>query len=172
MENAPDALDFDLYVEEKKKEAVALQDRAGHCQVDRESGWIRSLSQAGSKERAKNSLTLGRNLTRLTSIIDHDFGTDESQMLDKISAWERQIEEHVCISGEKIADSVKCAVIQKGMPSDWTAMRRSIQLYLLATASAPRPVPMDLGLIGYLSWSNKGEGKDSKDKGYKGGGKE
>eukprot|EP00971_Amphidinium_carterae_P175001 3469192-Amphidinium_carterae.1 len=24
MENAPDALDFDLYVEEKKKEAVAL----------------------------------------------------------------------------------------------------------------------------------------------------
>eukprot|EP00971_Amphidinium_carterae_P227234 4507255-Amphidinium_carterae.1 len=79
-------------------------------------------------------------------------------MLDKIAAWERQIKEHERISGEKIADSVKCAVIQKGMPaalrtyllvnspnaSDWTAMRRSIQSHLLATASAPKPVPMDL----------------------------
>eukprot|EP00971_Amphidinium_carterae_P237217 4708496-Amphidinium_carterae.1 len=106
-------------------------------------------------------------------------------MLDKISVWERQIEEHERISGEKIADSVKCAVIQKGMPaalrtdllkvlvnfpnaSDWTAMRRSIQSHLLATASAPKPVPMDLG---YLPWSNKGKGKDGKDKGFKGGDK-
>eukprot|EP00971_Amphidinium_carterae_P102831 2035443-Amphidinium_carterae.1 len=61
-------------------------------------------------------------------------------MLDKIASWERQIEEHERISGEKIADSVKCTVIQKGMPAalrtyllvthrtpDWTAMRRSIQ---------------------------------------------
>eukprot|EP00971_Amphidinium_carterae_P161549 3202910-Amphidinium_carterae.1 len=43
--------------------------------------------------------------------------------------------------------------------SDWTAMRRSIQSYLLAIASALRPVPMDLG---YLPWSNKGKGKDDK----------
>eukprot|EP00971_Amphidinium_carterae_P268396 5325102-Amphidinium_carterae.1 len=49
--------------------------------------------------------TLGRNLTQLTSIIDHDFGSDESQMLDKISVWEKLIEEHERISGEKIADS-------------------------------------------------------------------
>eukprot|EP00971_Amphidinium_carterae_P132279 2620312-Amphidinium_carterae.8 len=114
-------IDFDLYVEEKRKE-------------------VRYAPR-----------TLGRNLTRLTSIIDHDFGTDESQMLDKIAAWERQIEEHERISGERIADSVRGPVIQKGMPtamrtyllvnspnaSDWTAMRRSIQPYLLATASAP-----------------------------------
>eukprot|EP00971_Amphidinium_carterae_P086021 1701750-Amphidinium_carterae.1 len=100
-------------------------------------------------------------------------------MLDKIASWERQIEEHERISGEKIAESVKCAVIQKGMPaalrtyllvsspnaSDWTAMRRSIQSYLLATASAPKPVPMDLG---YIPWSNKGKGKDGKNnKGHK-----
>eukprot|EP00971_Amphidinium_carterae_P229833 4560841-Amphidinium_carterae.1 len=38
-------------------------------------------------------------------------------------------------------------------------MRRSIQSYLLATASAPKPVPMDLG---YIPWSNKGKGKDGK----------
>eukprot|EP00971_Amphidinium_carterae_P136115 2697079-Amphidinium_carterae.1 len=101
-------------------------------------------------------------------------------MLDKIASWERQIEEHERKSGEKIAESVKCAVIQKGMPaalrtyllvnspnaSDWTAMRRSIQSYLLATASAPKPVPMDLG---YIPWSNKGKGKDGKNnKGHKG----
>eukprot|EP00971_Amphidinium_carterae_P253489 5032477-Amphidinium_carterae.2 len=47
-------------------------------------------------------------------------------------------------------------------------MRRSIQSHLLATASAPKPVPMDLG---YLPCSNKGKGKDGKDKGYKGGSK-
>eukprot|EP00971_Amphidinium_carterae_P193861 3846690-Amphidinium_carterae.1 len=45
--------------------------------------------------------------------------------------------------------------------SDWTAMRRSIQSYLLATASAPKPVPMDLG---YIPWSQKGKGKDGKNK--------
>eukprot|EP00971_Amphidinium_carterae_P093068 1842401-Amphidinium_carterae.1 len=45
-------------------------------------------------------------------------------------------------------------------------MRRSMQSYLLATASAPRLVPMDLG---YLPGSSKGKGKDGKDKGHKGG---
>eukprot|EP00971_Amphidinium_carterae_P253013 5023252-Amphidinium_carterae.1 len=64
---------------------------------------------AGWRFATRHARTLGRNLTRLTSIIDHDFGTDETQMLDKIAAWERQIEEHERISGEKIADSVKCA---------------------------------------------------------------
>eukprot|EP00971_Amphidinium_carterae_P168782 3343983-Amphidinium_carterae.1 len=44
-------------------------------------------------------------------------------------------------------------------------MRRSIQSYLLATASAPKPLPMDLG---YTPWSNKGKGKDGKNKGHKG----
>eukprot|EP00971_Amphidinium_carterae_P266587 5288434-Amphidinium_carterae.1 len=43
-------------------------------------------------------------------------------------------------------------------------MRRSIQSYLLASASAPKPVPMDLG---YIPWSNKGKGKDGKNKGHK-----
>eukprot|EP00971_Amphidinium_carterae_P059553 1177736-Amphidinium_carterae.3 len=52
--------------------------------------------------------------------------------------------------------------------SDWNAMRRSMQSYLLATASVPKPVPMDLG---YLPWTSKGKGKDGKDKGHKGGGK-
>eukprot|EP00971_Amphidinium_carterae_P201079 3990341-Amphidinium_carterae.2 len=42
-------------------------------------------------------------------------------------------------------------------------MRRSIQSYLLATASAPKPVPMDLG---YIPWSNKGKCKDWKGKGH------
>eukprot|EP00971_Amphidinium_carterae_P343766 6483721-Amphidinium_carterae.1 len=38
-------------------------------------------------------------------------------------------------------------------------MRRSIQSYLLAPASAPKPVPMDLG---YIPWSQKNKGKDGK----------
>eukprot|EP00971_Amphidinium_carterae_P295580 5870407-Amphidinium_carterae.4 len=75
MENAPDALHLDLYVEEKKREAVALYFRR-----NRESGWIRSLSQVGGKSDVRQD-------------------------------------------------------------------------------------------IAYIPWSNKGKGKDSKDKGYKGGGK-
>eukprot|EP00971_Amphidinium_carterae_P167248 3314103-Amphidinium_carterae.1 len=139
------------------------QDRAWYCQASGKPRRLRGVSQVGDPLRTED----------VGPIIDHDlkFGSDESQMLDKIASWERHIEEHERISGEKIADSVKCAVIQKGMPSalrtyflvnspnasDWTAMRRSIQSYLLATASAPRPVQMDLG---YLPWSNKLRAKE------------
>eukprot|EP00971_Amphidinium_carterae_P079277 1568550-Amphidinium_carterae.6 len=88
------------------------------CQAGRESGWILGPSQVGDKIR---STYVGKkkphNLSRPTSIINHDFGSDESQMLDRIAAWERQIQEHERISGERIADSVKCAAIQKGMPA-------------------------------------------------------
>eukprot|EP00971_Amphidinium_carterae_P025563 504157-Amphidinium_carterae.1 len=118
MESAPDALDIDLYVEGKKKEAIGNQDG------------FEAYRRLAVRYAPR---TLGRNLTRLTSIIDHDFGSDESQMLDKISAWERQIEEHERISGEKIADSVKCAVIQKGMP---TALRTYLpQCFRLARSA-------------------------------------
>eukprot|EP00971_Amphidinium_carterae_P020170 397420-Amphidinium_carterae.1 len=167
MENASDALDFDLYVDEKKREAVSLYFRLVVLTDKTALGIVKPVGNQDGFEAYRRLAvryaprTLGRNLTRLTSIIDHDFGTDETQMLDKIASWERQIEEHERISGEKIADSVKCAVIQKGMPaalrtyllvnspnaSDWTAMRRSIQSYLLATASTPKPVPMDVGYI-------------------------
>eukprot|EP00971_Amphidinium_carterae_P162319 3217895-Amphidinium_carterae.1 len=52
--------------------------------------------------------------------------------------------------------------------SDWTAMRRSIQSYLLATASTPKPVPMDVGYIpkggkGKEGKNKKGQGKGGKD---------
>eukprot|EP00971_Amphidinium_carterae_P173430 3437877-Amphidinium_carterae.4 len=108
-------------------------------------------------------------------------------MIDRLSAWERQIEEHEGISDERIADSVKCAVIQKGMPaalrtyllvnspnvSDWTAMRRSMQSHLLATASAPKPVPMDLGKDAKGQFGYKGDkGKGDKKGWYNNGGKE
>eukprot|EP00971_Amphidinium_carterae_P113141 2241229-Amphidinium_carterae.1 len=111
MENAADALDFDLYVEEKKKkEAVALYLRLVVLTDKTALGIVKQIgNQDGFEAYPRLAAryaprTLGRNMTRLTPIIDHDFGT-ESQMLDKISALERQIEEHERISGEKIADS-------------------------------------------------------------------
>eukprot|EP00971_Amphidinium_carterae_P025573 504326-Amphidinium_carterae.1 len=81
---------------------------------------------------------------------------------------------HCCLGKTDGRDSVECAVIQKGMPaalrtyllvnspnaSDWTVMKRSMQSYLLATASAPKAVPMDFGCV---PWSSKGKG-DGKDK--------
>eukprot|EP00971_Amphidinium_carterae_P253309 5029132-Amphidinium_carterae.2 len=85
MESATDALDFDLYVDEKKREAVSLYFR---LQVGNQDGFeaYRRLAIRYAPR------TLDRNLTRLTSIIDHDFGSDEMQMLGKIASWERQIE--------------------------------------------------------------------------------
>eukprot|EP00971_Amphidinium_carterae_P303341 6027411-Amphidinium_carterae.1 len=43
--------------------------------------------------------------------------------------------------------------------SHWTAMRRSIQSYLLATASVPKPVPM---VVGYIPWSSKPSSRSDK----------
>eukprot|EP00971_Amphidinium_carterae_P278207 5522629-Amphidinium_carterae.1 len=81
MESSPDSLDHDLYTDEKKKEAVAQsvlspsrvdrQHRAGHCQaaIGNQDGFeaYRRLAVRCAPR------TLGRNLTRLTSIIDHHF---------------------------------------------------------------------------------------------------
>eukprot|EP00971_Amphidinium_carterae_P058570 1158227-Amphidinium_carterae.1 len=133
MESATDALDFDLYVDEKKREAVSLHFRLVVLTDKTALGIVKQVrNQDGFEAYRRLAIryaprTLGRNLTRLTSIIDHDFGSDKSQMLDKIASWERQIEEHELISGEKIAESVKCAVIQKGMPA-------ALRTYLLVNS--------------------------------------
>eukprot|EP00971_Amphidinium_carterae_P224110 4447179-Amphidinium_carterae.1 len=94
MESAADALDFDDYVAEKKRETVSLH----FCLVVLTDKTARGIvKQVGNQDgfEAYRRLairyaprTLGRNLTRLTLIIDHDFGSDESQMLDKIAAWD------------------------------------------------------------------------------------
>eukprot|EP00971_Amphidinium_carterae_P064499 1277709-Amphidinium_carterae.1 len=83
MENSPDALDFDLYVEEKKKEAVALYFRLVVLTDKTVLGIVKQIvNQDGFEAYCRSAVryaprTIGRNLTRLTSIIDHDFGTDE-----------------------------------------------------------------------------------------------
>eukprot|EP00971_Amphidinium_carterae_P173896 3447064-Amphidinium_carterae.1 len=100
MESATDALDFDLYVDEKKREAVSLYFRLVVLTDKTALGIVKQVgNQDGFEAYRRLAIryaprTLGRNLTRRTSIIDHDFGSDESQMLDKIASWERQIEEH------------------------------------------------------------------------------
>eukprot|EP00971_Amphidinium_carterae_P022979 453393-Amphidinium_carterae.1 len=115
MESATEALDVDLHVDEKKREAVSLYFRLVVLTDKTALGIVKQVgNQDGFEAYRRLAIryaprTLGRNLTRLTSIIDHDVGSDESQMLDKIASWERQIEEHERISEEKIAESVKCA---------------------------------------------------------------
>eukprot|EP00971_Amphidinium_carterae_P258283 5126874-Amphidinium_carterae.1 len=91
MESATDALDFDLYVDEKKREAVSLYFRLVVPTDKTALGIVKLVgNQDGFEAYRRQAVryaprTLGRNLTRLTSIIDHDFGSDESQMLDKIA---------------------------------------------------------------------------------------
>eukprot|EP00971_Amphidinium_carterae_P201078 3990341-Amphidinium_carterae.1 len=102
MEGATDALDFDLYLDDKKREAVSLYFRLVVLTDKTALGIVKQIgNQDGFEAYRRLAIryaprTLGRNLTRLTSIIDHDFGSDESQMLNKIAAliasWERQIE--------------------------------------------------------------------------------
>eukprot|EP00971_Amphidinium_carterae_P307998 6120938-Amphidinium_carterae.1 len=62
MESANDALDFDLYVDEKKREAVSFpfgcthrQDRAGYGQTSGKPRWFRSVSQVGGSLRPKDT---------------------------------------------------------------------------------------------------------------------
>eukprot|EP00971_Amphidinium_carterae_P174343 3455984-Amphidinium_carterae.3 len=97
MESVADGQDMDLYPDEKKREAVALFFRVVVLTDWTALGIVYIIKQVGNRDgfEAYRRLairyaphTLGRNLTRLTSIIDYDFGSDESQMLDKISAWD------------------------------------------------------------------------------------
>eukprot|EP00971_Amphidinium_carterae_P130468 2584454-Amphidinium_carterae.1 len=81
MENATDAqpLDFDLYVDEKKREAINLYFKLVVLTDKTALGIVKQVgSQDGFEAYRRLAVryaprTLGRNLTRLTSIIDHDF---------------------------------------------------------------------------------------------------
>eukprot|EP00971_Amphidinium_carterae_P059554 1177736-Amphidinium_carterae.4 len=94
MENAPDGLDCDLHTDEKKGEAVALYFRLVVFADKTALGIVKQIGNPDGFEAYRRLAvryaprTLGRNLTRLTSIIDHDFGSDASQMIDRIAAWE------------------------------------------------------------------------------------
>eukprot|EP00971_Amphidinium_carterae_P120945 2395846-Amphidinium_carterae.2 len=112
MESVVDGQDMDLYPDDKKREAVALHIRLVVLTDKTALGIVKQVgNQDGFDEAYRRwsiryaPRTLGRNLTRLTSIIDHDFGSDESQMLDRIASGEVQIEEHERISSKRIADS-------------------------------------------------------------------
>eukprot|EP00971_Amphidinium_carterae_P110330 2185942-Amphidinium_carterae.1 len=81
MESATDALDFDLYIEEiqKKREAVSLYFRLVVLTDKTALGIVKQVGNQDGFEAYRRSAIryaprfLGRNLTRLTSIIDHDF---------------------------------------------------------------------------------------------------
>eukprot|EP00971_Amphidinium_carterae_P010162 200448-Amphidinium_carterae.2 len=97
MENATDGLDYDLHTDEKKRETITLYFRLVVLTDKTALGIVKQTGNQDGFEAGRRLAiryaprTLGMNLTRLTSIIDRDFGSDESQMLDRIAAWERQI---------------------------------------------------------------------------------
>eukprot|EP00971_Amphidinium_carterae_P279086 5540149-Amphidinium_carterae.1 len=129
-------------------------------------------------------------MNRLTAIVNYDFGQEDGQLLDRLAAWERQVEEHERATTETVQDSMKCAIVQSRLPGalrthlllnapnavDWATMRRSIQSYLLATMPQGSATPMDLGYLGkgkdYKGKEYKGKGKDSKGAGKDRKGKE
>ena len=120
-----------------------------------------------------NPRTMGRGLSRLAQLLSFDFGSDESQLLDKILQWERLIDEYEKGGAETVSDSVRCAVMQSRAPAavrthlllnapmmaNWPAMRKTIQNYLIAASSSAAPVPMEIGSIGKARGKGKTNGK-------------
>eukprot|EP00971_Amphidinium_carterae_P348120 6490331-Amphidinium_carterae.1 len=171
MESATDALDFDLYVDEKKREAVSLHFRLVVLTDKTALGIVKQMeNQDGFEAYRRLAIryaprTLGRNLTRLTSIIDHDFGSDESQMLDKIASWERQIEEHERRAHLSSAEDALARQLTKRLGLDSDEKKHPIVLVGHSVCTETRAD----GLGIYIPWSNKGKGKDGKNnKGHKG----
>ena len=123
-----------------------------------------------------NPRTMGRGLSRLAHLLSFDFGSDESQLLDKILQWERLIDEYEHGGSDKVSDSTRCAVMQSRAPAavrthlllnapttpDWPAMRRTIQNYVIASSATA--VPMEIGAVGKFSGKGKGKGKFQKGK--------
>eukprot|EP00971_Amphidinium_carterae_P346544 6488066-Amphidinium_carterae.1 len=184
MEGRADAPDYTLYDDSKKRDSaslffrlVALTEKGALSivrQIEPQDGyeaWRRLCARYAPR-------TVGKNLTRLTQILEYSCGEDERAMLDKIASWERLIQEHEQVSGERVADSVKCAIIQRKMPptlrthllvtssgaTDWLVMRRAIQSYLLATVTLEND-PMDVGFVGKGKDKRGGKGKEGQGKG-------
>ena len=125
-----------------------------------------------------NPRTMGRGLSRLAQLLSFEFGSDESQLLDKILQWERLIDDYEKGGTDVVSDSVRCAVMQSRAPAavrthlllnapttaDWPSMRRTIQNYLIAASSSSAAVPMEIGAIGKFGGKGKhvkGKTKDS-----------
>eukprot|EP00971_Amphidinium_carterae_P258444 5129537-Amphidinium_carterae.2 len=166
MENAPNALDFDLYVEEKKKETVALYFRLVVLTDKTALGIVKQVGNQDGFE-AYRRLAVRHAPRTLESDVRQDSraGTADRGARASLRRENRRLSE-VCGKPAGDAHSTEdLLLVNSRNASDWTTMRRSIQSYLLVTASAPKPIPMDLG---YFPWSNKGKGKYSKGKGHKG----
>ena len=122
--------------------------------------------------------TRGRNLARLQAILQWNFGTSATEILDSLAAWESEIEEWEQLTGERMADSIKLCVLDSQAPKElstnlrlhtqaeetFATVKRKIQDYLQAIDQSG-PVPMEVGFVGK-------KGKKGKGKQPKGGGKQ
>ena len=65
------------------------------------------------RELAKryNPQTRGRALTRLTAILQADFGNNAKELMDKVTTWERAITDYEAVTGDKVSNAIKMAVL-------------------------------------------------------------
>ena len=120
--------------------------------------------------------TRGRNLARLQSILQWNFGTTAAETLDSLASGESEIEEWDQLTGERMADSIKLCVWDAQAPKElstylrlhtnaeetFAAVKRKIQDYLQAIDQSG-PVPMEVGFVGKKG--KKGKGKQQQSKG-------
>eukprot|EP00971_Amphidinium_carterae_P347959 6490245-Amphidinium_carterae.1 len=193
VETEREPLDYELYPVEKQDRARDLYFRFVMLTTGAAFDLVQQITRHDGFEVHRRMCqryapkTMGRSLTRLNAILRFDFG-QESGLLDRITAWEKMIEEHDRVAVRPMGDDVKCAVVQDRLPGalrthlllnapdteDWPTVKRNIQAYLIASRSYPstqEPVPMDMSYLGKGKGKEKG-GKWGKGKWGKDGGKQ
>ena len=89
--------------------------------------------------------TQARALPRLNHILGYDFGQKACELLDRITAWERLIQDYEAVAAEPVADTLKVAVVGK-LPAplrthllrhphatiSWLLLKQLLESYLVA----------------------------------------
>eukprot|EP00971_Amphidinium_carterae_P173059 3430709-Amphidinium_carterae.1 len=118
MEVAADVQEFALYSAAKQNLATGLYYKLVMLTEKAALGIVRQVGQNDGYEAYRRLAqryaprTLGRQMNRLTAIVNYDFGQEDGQLLDRLAAWERQVEEHERATTETVQDSMKCAIVQ------------------------------------------------------------
>ena len=137
--------------------------------------------------RRFNPRTQARSLTMLQSIMGFELSEDPAGVLDKLVLFERLITEYEAMTGERLGDNIRCAVLLErlepdlrthllltcGTKADYRLMRAAVESFAVArrgwkgTAAEPgeqipTPVPMEVDYLGHKNEDKKGKGKGKK----------
>ena len=137
--------------------------------------------------RRFNPRSQARSLTMLQSIMRFEFSEDPAGVLDKLVLFERLIMEYEAMTGERLGDNIRCAVLLErlepdlrthllltcGTRADYRQMKAAVESFAVAkrgwkgTAAEPgeqnpTPVPMEVDYLSHKNEDKKGKGKGKK----------